>query len=1127
MRRLLLLIALLPLGAPARAAEPAESGPAERESRLVGRAEAIGHALEQFAGRTVTAVEVACDSARCTDPEQQRTLRHITRLLPGLPLEPMAVARGWLHLTRSGLFRQIEPVAEVDGEGVRLRFHATPHLVIDDVDLEYAELSSKVYPQQFDTEIGKRLILRKGSPFDPQDDALIQRQKAAILDLYERQGYIGTSVDIAWTIHGDRNQFVQIRIRVDEGHQPWMGQLLVRGNEAFPYSKVVEPITTGERTDFWRPVFGTLGLGRYDRRRLIDELKLVEQSYRDEDYLTARVRLRGEARRGNVVYPKIEIDEGPRVELEFDGNRRLDDEDLARVTTFGESGAIDAAEIESSIEQIRSAYQAVAHYFARVEAKAVPAAPGHARIRFDIAEGPRVYVASVFVRGNRRVDTTRVLEAMETQGIAEDGVISGFRVSPGVLQDARIANDLNKIRDMYRDLGFLGVQFRCKPPDEPLAQWNHRRLAELRGELPADAPPHFDVWTSEPARMHCFVVERTDVESLLNIHFELDEGLRTTVDKLDLDRFIRHQLADRPDLQDEADELLVSLGFKDDLGHWIKGAGLNRRKLEAVRGFLLKYFRQDGNLQAKVLPRCDDVETADVSGIDDEQERAIERSCDLDALYGRHFELLPFTMQEGPKTIVDGIVLSGNLRTDADVVTNELLFKLNEPLGSDRLFLSQANLRSLGIFRSVRVETLGEQLPVGADSPLMQGFTPRGDRRDATVMVAVEEGDYRQLDATLGLRIDSSPLGASDLPILYVAGLTLKDRNLWGRAIEVGVEGEHSNRIDTPQDVAGDDALWRGRPYLRDRRFAGTKLDLDLSYEYRLGLTEQRDKYAESHTVETNLGYEFFHISYPADWGRGVRASFNTEVVRERRRDRVTNGERPPFGEYVDTVTLGPRLDVDKRDNPLHPTRGWLLRQENKVSFGTNELAPDEINPSFRETLTGQYVHSFFDRRLIVAPTLRLGAVQTDQSEDDLLSDFLFVAGGDGVTYPVRGYLDAAIDACGGVQTETGACSAARDLDDNPRPVGGKALLAGSLELRFPTFLIDDFWFTVFGDVAAVAADWKSMESDRIFPSAGAGLRWLVTGQIPLRLDVGVPLRRNELNPTREPRFHLSIFYPL
>ncbi|MBM4113981.1 MAG: hypothetical protein FJ253_11540 [Phycisphaerae bacterium] len=97
------------------------------------------------------------------------------------------------------------------------------------------------------------------------------------------------------------------------------------------------------------------------------------------------------------------------------------------------------------------------------------------------------------------------------------------------------------------------------------------------------------------------------------------------------------------------------------------------------------------------------------------------------------------------------------------------------------------------------------------------------------------------------------------------------------------------------------------------------------------------------------------------------------------------------------------------------------------------------------------------------------------------------------------------------------------------RTVGGRAYVGGSFEARFPTFVFEDFWLAAFSDVAAVAptyADLAAEGKDRFYPSVGGGLRWLITGQIPLRLDVGVPLRETVFSRA-EPRLHLNIFYQL
>ena len=81
-------------------------------------------------------------------------------------------------------------------------------------------------------------------------------------------------------------------------------------------------------------------------------------------------------------------------------------------------------------------------------------------------------------------------------------------------------------------------------------------------------------------------------------------------------------------------------------------------------------------------------------------------------------------------------------------------------------------------------------------------------------------------------------------------------------------------------------------------------------------------------------------------------------------------------------------------------------------------------------------------------------------------------------------------------------------------------------EVSLPTFVMDDLWLALFSDFGAVAPDWGAMELDRFRVSVGAGLRWLVSGQIPLRLDVAYPLDTTPFS-SEQFRAHLNIFYTL
>lgn len=1172
--------ATLDESAPEREAQSAFARRAGDRETQDARRRAVCYTAAAYAGRPLAPLRVECDIDVCADAARRDALIRLTGLEDATTLDPRAVAAAWQRLQRTGFFRSVEvqiedppappppapdaadpeapePTADPAADptapaappppppnAVRVVFTAVGHVVITDLDVEYVGWASRLYPRLFSREIRKRLPLRRGGSFPslgpdgqlaPADQARLVEWGERVEALYEQLGFVGTSVTIEPRFHGPENKKVRVIVRLVEGQQPEIGEVLVKGNRAVPYWKIVEPLTTGERVDILRDFFAAFGIGRYARRDLKDELEEVERRYREAGYVTARVRLESRlAAAGDQVFPRIRIFEGPHLEVSISGNESLDTAELEEVLTFAENGGIDETEVESSRDAIIAAYQAIARYDVQVEATLNRLDPDHFHVHFAINEGNRVYVRRVEIRGNRQISDDELAAVMETAGIAPDGVINAFSTSAGVLQDARVTNDLLAIRDLYRDRGMPGLRFRCGDPKRITARERNAILAAAAA--PADFGPamgpaavtRLDVWTDDPVNHICFQAIPDRDPRLVVLRIELSEGLRTTVDRLDIAPVLRRM---DPEMRDEAYDLLQELGFVDETRRWQR-AGLNRKKLDAVRGFLLRYHHQRGYIGAEVVPVCLPDEpppraslregaTSDgptPEGVDD---------CTDQRLYGRQLPSIGFRTVEGRRTVVDGILLQGNLRTDDDVIKSELLFRDGYPLGTDELFRSQGNLRSLGVFDSVLVETIGESETTPADA----------DRIESAIVVTVEESDYRFADLYVGVQIDSTPLD-ENLPVLYSVGGSIRDRNLFGRALEVGAGINFVNRFDAPLTVTEyDETVFEAGPFLKDRRLLGTRLDLTVEATYKRGRTAQRDAYEEVIGFRPAVGYDFYNLSYPADWGRGLRATLVTDYRWERRRALVrSTGEVPLFGDSTQSVSLEPTLTWDRRDSPLHPTRGGLLIASSEIVFNAFSRLEDLVfEPSFKETLIAQYVRSFFDRQLIVVPALRVGAVQTGQQEADLKSGFFFKAGGDGVALPVRGYGDAVIEACRGRDDNTDAvCGAVlpegfgtedEALVDRQR-IGGKAMLLGSVEARFPTFVIDDFWWAVFSDVGAVAPTWSEMAFDRFYPSAGVGLRWLVTGQIPLRLDVAYPLRADPFEP-QTLRVHLNIFYSL
>ena len=627
----------------------------------------------------------------------------------------------------------------------------------------------------------------------------------------------------------------------------------------------------------------------------------------------------------------------------------------------------------------------------------------------------------------------------------------------------------------------------------------------------------FDTWSANPLTHHCYEIIPDSDPRLVILRVELHEGYQTKIAQVNL-RDIISSMDDQ--MQDEARLLLEKQGFLDEYGGWRRNVGFNRSRLRAIRGFILRYLHQEGYLSAAVNTVCQ----VRVGGALTEEE------CSEDKLYGHTVDEVRFELKRGPRTKVSGILVRGNLETKNQIVLNELLMKPGEPLGSDELFLSQANLRSLGVFDAVNMQYIGHDTGTGREVVIKEPEVEGRDRQ-ATVVVTVEETQSKLLDLYFGVQIDSTATD-NEIPVLYNLETTVRNRNLLGYALEVGLGANHSNRFDAPTDIKGDDAVWRAGPFFKNRRFLGTRLDLAIESLFERGQTAQRDAYQDVFNVDATVGFDFYNLSYPSRWGQGLRVALSTEFRRERLRPLTRQGERPQFADPTNSISLAPNITWDRRDSPLHPTRGWLVIGQAELLFP--ELTALEDLP-FKTTLTTQYVQSFFKRGLIIVPNFRVGSVWTSRAESDLKSGFLFKAGGDGVTLPVRGYEDAAIEACSA--SEDGGFG---DLCDDvfppgvtasddlvpPATIGGRAMLLGGLELRFPTFLLDDFWFSAFTDFGAIAPRWQDMTGDRFKTSVGGGLRWLLSGQIPLRLDLAYPLNETAFG-SQDVRFHVNIFYTL
>ena len=455
---------------------------------------------------------------------------------------------------------------------------------------------------------------------------------------------------------------------------------------------------------------------------------------------------------------------------------------------------------------------------------------------------------------------------------------------------------------------------------------------------------------------------------------------------------------------------------------------------------------------------------------------------------------LAFTVQEGPQTIVDHILIVGNTHTDRDVILRELQFRPGQPLGLQDQFESRRRLTSLGLFRRVRITDLAH-----------------GSGNEHDVLVTVEEAPATSigygggLEATQRLR-STGPEGQAEQQLEFAPRgfFDIGRRNLFGANRSVSLYTRVSLRPkDAPDNPEAD----------------GTGLGFS---EYRVVGTYRQPRWFGPNDLTVTAVVE-----------QGIRSTFNfarrgmnTDVVRRlspslRISGRYSFSSTRTFDERLseeDQATIDrlfPRVRLsgfsgavarDTRDDLLEPARGMFLSGEGTVAA---RALGGQVG--FMKT----YMQAFAFRalgtpKLVLATRAAIGLADGFEREvpltdadgnplpvesisvEDLPASERFFAGGDTT---IRGY---ALDSVGAPET----------ISPNGFPTGGNAVLLLNGELRFPVWR--EVGAVVFVDGGNVFRRVTDFDVGELRGAVGFGLRYR-SPVGPIRVDLGFKMDRREI----------------
>ncbi|HEX2254043.1 MAG TPA: outer membrane protein assembly factor BamA [Thermoanaerobaculia bacterium] len=441
-----------------------------------------------------------------------------------------------------------------------------------------------------------------------------------------------------------------------------------------------------------------------------------------------------------------------------------------------------------------------------------------------------------------------------------------------------------------------------------------------------------------------------------------------------------------------------------------------------------------------------------------------------------------FDVLEGPRTVVDRIIVRGNDDTKSEVIRRTIGLDAGDAVSRGRLLEVERALYQLGIFSRVEVEL--------TSAPL--GETTRD------VVIRVEEGEVRQL--VYGATYDS------ELGFGGTAGFS--HANLLGRAIRGRIDAQVLERQQQFR-------LFVDQPYFFDYAVPVTYSLFQLQYRRDAFEVESRGGRVEA---VKQLGRTRFGLAY--DY-RNVTNTPRTDI---RESDDPDDDLRRQDQE-IRVSSIIPNVLIDRRDDPISPRTGWNTIAQVQYAFPVLSAEADWLK------LFVQQTHYFDVGFGTLALSGRAGGIEPfSELPDDVQDPFLpsrdeiadlpsrkvfiaerFFAGG---SNSHRAYeqdeLGIPFATCRGADggfVEPCSATLIRQRDEDGKfeivPVGGNGLALLNLDYRFPIF--GPVEGTVFFDTGNVWADWRDIDFDGFRHGTGLGIRY--DSPIgPLRLEAGYPL---------------------
>ncbi len=461
-----------------------------------------------------------------------------------------------------------------------------------------------------------------------------------------------------------------------------------------------------------------------------------------------------------------------------------------------------------------------------------------------------------------------------------------------------------------------------------------------------------------------------------------------------------------------------------------------------------------------------------------------------------------FTIEEGPRVIVDHLLIVGNVRTKTETIERQLRVKAGDPLGREAIDESQRRLLALGLFRRASINEVRH-----------------GDEARRDVVVTVEEAPATTLGYGGGvegrLRVIRTTEGGIAVERFEIAPRAFVDigrRNLFGTNRSANL---FTSVTVHPTNTTPVGPIPQTNYNLTEYRIVGTfraPRILDRGADARVNGTIEQ---------QIRSSFNFRRRSASAELGRRVTRNLSLSGAYQIQRTEVFDENVSPADQQlIDRVFTQVRVSSfsvsairDSRDDLLDPSRGEYFSASSEIAGRAIGSEVGFIRSLFTAQMFRIVPHS---NRIVFAGNARLGLAagfprdvvdpvtgQPVVGPDgvplvlkDLPQSERFYAGGDTTQ---RGF---ALDTLGVRHTPPHPDDT---LDPNGFPLGGNALTILNAELRVP--VKGGLTTVAFVDTGNVFKRPTVIDFTEFRTALGTGVRYK-SPIGPIRFDVGFKVNR-------------------